>query len=63
MEFQMPQTTSVRIFVDFEKSFGNYMVDADGNTLLDIYTQISSLPLGYNHPDLVKAAASPHFIV
>ncbi|VDO43986.1 unnamed protein product [Haemonchus placei] len=56
------QTTSVRLFADFEKSFGNYMVDADGNTLLDVYTQISSLPLGYNHPDLVRAAASPHFI-
>lgn len=30
---------------DFEKSYGNYMVDADGNTFLDVYAQIASIPV------------------
>ncbi|CAJ0582839.1 unnamed protein product, partial [Mesorhabditis spiculigera] len=59
---KLHQTASLRTFVDFHKSFGNYMVDVDGNKMLDVYTQISSLPLGYNHPDLVKAAKTDKFV-
>lgn len=41
-------------FVDYETSRGNY-----GNRYLDILCQIASLPLGYNHPSLVKAMTDP----
>jgi 4-aminobutyrate aminotransferase/(S)-3-amino-2-methylpropionate transaminase len=44
---------------DFSKSKGNYIVDVDGNNLLDVYNQIASIALGYNHPDLIELAKDP----
>ena len=42
-------------FVNFKKSKGNYFVDTDGNTVLDMNAAQSGLVLGYNNDDLVNA--------
>jgi 4-aminobutyrate aminotransferase/(S)-3-amino-2-methylpropionate transaminase len=47
---------------DYFKSVGNYIVDADGNKLLDVFAQISSIPLGYNNPALIEAAKSDEMV-
>ena len=42
------RTEQLHMFCDFEKSKGNYLVDVDDNRYLDVFQQISSLPLGMN---------------
>ncbi|KAL7626754.1 4-aminobutyrate transaminase [Parahypoxylon ruwenzoriense] len=55
-------TRSVNMLADYTKSIGNYIVDPDGNALLDVYAQIASIPVGYNNLALKKAARSPEMI-
>ncbi|XP_022095786.1 4-aminobutyrate aminotransferase, mitochondrial-like [Acanthaster planci] len=50
---------TVQYFVDFEQSLGNYIVDADGNRLLDAFMHISSIPIGYNHPAVLDVVKNP----
>lgn len=52
---------TVHFYQDATKSRGNYIVDVDGNTLLDLYGHIACVPLGYNHPALLEAWRSGRF--
>ncbi|WWC65717.1 4-aminobutyrate aminotransferase [Kwoniella dejecticola CBS 10117] len=57
--FQDPRTHVV--IPNYEESKGNYLVDADGNVLLDVFAQISSIGLGYNVPALLELAKTDEF--
>ena len=52
---------TVHVYQDAQKSLGNYLVDVDGNALLDVYGQIGALALGYNHPELLAAWKNGRF--
>ncbi|KAG7382662.1 hypothetical protein PHYBOEH_010396 [Phytophthora boehmeriae] len=55
----LQNTGAINFFADYATSRGNYLVDVDGNRFLDVYGQIASLPLGYNHPKVLKAMQNP----
>ncbi|KAH7182718.1 aminotransferase class-III-domain-containing protein [Fusarium flagelliforme] len=55
-------TRSANMMADYTKSKGNYIVDPDGNVLLDVFAQIASIAVGYNNPTLLKAASSPEMV-
>lgn len=56
---KIQETGAVHFFTDYENSKGNYVTDVDGNVLLDLYSQISSMPLGFNHPNMIAALQHP----
>ena len=51
---QIQDLRTANFVVDYQASNGNWIVDVDGNVLLDTFGQISSIALGYNHPDLLQ---------
>ena len=53
------ETGAVKYFVDMEASKGNYVVDVDGNRMLDMFSHIASLPIGYNHPRMLRVFQDP----
>lgn len=58
---RMQDARSVHFYQDAKRSLGNYLVDVDGNVLLDLYGHIACVPVGYNHPDLLAAWRSGRF--
>ncbi len=52
---------TIHVYADAQRCVGNYLVDVDGNVLLDVYAHIACLALGYNHPELLAACHSGRF--
>jgi 4-aminobutyrate aminotransferase/(S)-3-amino-2-methylpropionate transaminase len=51
-------TNNLNVPLNLEKSLGNYCQDLDGNDFLDMSNQLGTLPLGYNHPEILKYSKS-----
>ncbi|BGP46713.1 4-aminobutyrate transaminase [Rhodotorula kratochvilovae] len=51
------------LVADYAKSKGNYLADVDGNVHLDVFAQIASIAIGYNHPDLLELAKTDEFAI
>lgn len=49
------------LVIDDERSQGPYLVDADGNVLLDLFANFALGVLGYNHPALTAVTRSAEF--
>lgn len=58
---QYQDARTIHYYQDARRSSGNYAVDVDGNTLLDVYGHIACVPIGYNHPALMEAFRSERF--
>ena len=58
---RLQDARTVHVYQHATSSKGNYLVDVDGNTMLDVYGHIAALPVGYNHPDLLAAFRSGRF--
>ena len=43
---------NIKLFTNLRQSKGNYLVDSTGKKYLDMYGNIGSLPIGYNHNKL-----------
>ena len=55
-------------YINYKDSHASTLVDASGKRYLDLFSQIASIPLGYNHPSLLKWANEfvknkPHLMV
>ncbi|XP_043578763.1 4-aminobutyrate aminotransferase, mitochondrial-like [Bombus pyrosoma] len=52
---KIQQVGSIQYFGDYQRSVGNYLADIDGNVFLDMFMQLSTLALGYNHRSILGA--------
>ena len=53
--YKILQQVDIQYFGDYQRSTGNYLADIDGNVFLDMFMQMSTLALGYNHRSILGA--------